>query len=79
MKTTIVEKKDVKVKSEFPCMRRSIEYGTVVLFSNSTTGVVVFSTPNGSSLGYWQDEWANYSNANIWEPVNDITINFKMD
>jgi len=78
MKATIVEENENEPKNEFPCLRRAKLSGHIVFFEGKSRGIVIVEGKD-CGIGYSSVGWVDYDDTNVWEPVNDITINFKMD
>ena len=61
-------------KLKFPLARRSRKTGCVVVFSDECTGMVVDANVGHMfEVGFYDTNWSNCENEEIWEPV-ELTI-----
>lgn len=61
-------------KLNFPVARRSRKTGCVVVFSDECTGMVVDANVGHMfEVGFYDTNWSNCENEEIWEPV-ELTI-----
>jgi hypothetical protein len=49
----------------------------VVLFTDRSTGVVLFDPIGGHKLGEFSSSWVNIDDVNVWTKLDEITITFK--
>lgn len=61
---------------DFPCLRRSLVDGRVVLFSGLREGMVLHSgnNPGSDPIGCYSAAWPEATDTNAWEPIKSITI-----
>lgn len=61
---------------DFPCLRRSLVDGRVVLFSGLREGMVLHSGnhPSSDAVGCYSATWPPATDTNAWEPIKSITI-----
>ena len=72
--STIVRRTEAVI--DFPCLRRSLVDGRVVLFSGLREGMVLHSgnNPGSDPIGCYSETWPLATDTNAWEPVKSITI-----
>lgn len=79
MIATIIDKK--LREAIFPKLARHVDLGYIVLFSNSTTGTIISSSPNtygdDFEVGYYSNNWVVIDDIEVWEELSEVTINFK--
>ena len=59
-----------KLILEYPVLMKSITTDSVILFTNTTTGMVVNvnqSSIEGSTLGEYSDKWVDCNDSGKWE------------
>jgi len=65
-----IEKSTTKLILEYPVLMKSITTDSVILFNNTTTGMVVNvnqSSIEGSTLGEYSDKWVDCNDSGKWE------------
>lgn len=61
-------------KLNFPVARRSRKNGYIVVFSDECTGMVVDANVGHMfEVGYYDIDWSNCEDEEIWEPV-ELTV-----
>ena len=75
MKTKIIERDAVASKREFP-LAAIAEDGTVVLFTDPTTGVIIARGASHLPIGILDDEWTNCFTRSVWTIPDRIDIEF---
>lgn len=66
----------VEAVVDFPCLRRSLVDGRVVLFSGLREGMVLHrgNHPCSDAVGCYSSCWPEAADTMVWEPVRSITI-----
>ena len=66
----------VEAVVDFPCLRRSLVDGRVVLFSGLREGMVLQNGnhPGSDPIGCYSTTWPPATDTNAWEPIKSITI-----
>ena len=77
MITKIIEK-GIESKSKFPKLARYKKSNFIVLFTNEKSGAVIYPGSDVWEVGYYDEHWVPCIDANYWEILSEVTINFKM-
>lgn len=78
MKATIVGEKGKYIKPKFPCIYRHRHTRAVVLFESLNSGMCLIGDLANKECRYYTN-FMDCDDISFWEPLTDITINFKMD
>lgn len=65
--------------STFPCIAKFLKNteGTfIVLFTDATTGTVIYSEINANPIGLYLDEWIEVYDREHWEILDSLTLEF---
>lgn len=58
----------------YPCLRKSLDKGKIVLFSAPTKGTVLHSGETEDCIGYHSHHWVSAEDASVWGDVSSVTI-----
>ena len=77
MKSEIVESPIEKKEIKFPLAAKATKNGTIVLFTDTTTGTVLFSGDNSDKLGDYKEHWITVNSTGTWQILDSVTITFE--
>ncbi len=80
MKVTVSDNQSQQEKEiKFPLLMQKVLKGTIVLFLNETTGVVVHSD-DSSDIGYYSDNYCLFDDRKHWKPLpNGVKVTLEND
>lgn len=70
-----VDREDEEYEIQYPIIMRSILTGTIILFYERNSGVVLHQGTSVERAGSWSDVWVNADNTSYWQPLKgEVTL-----
>ena len=73
MKSTVIEKEGID-EQKFPCLKRSVNSGAIILFVSRNEGVAVYDPQDRYVLGHYSRGWTDCDLTNFFKPFHGQVI-----